>query len=82
MPVEDAGESECSAVMVVIGVQTLPYPERVQTSYAGVTGRQRRGKPYRRLCLQWVMAVRYYKRPSQWSISSGTVSTGSFAIAG
>jgi hypothetical protein len=44
MPVEDAGESECSAVMVVIGVQTLPYPERVQTSYAGVTGRQRRGK--------------------------------------
>jgi hypothetical protein len=44
MPVEDAGKSECSAVMVGIGVQDLPQPERVQTFYAGVTGRQRRGK--------------------------------------
>ncbi len=44
VPVEDAGKSECSAVMVGIGVQDLPQPERVQTFYAGVTGRQRRGK--------------------------------------
>ena len=45
MAVEDAGESECLAVMALIGVQSLPYSERRQTSYAGVAGRQRRGKP-------------------------------------
>ena len=44
VPVEDAGKSECSGVMVEIGVQDLPYPERVQTFYAGVTGRLRRSK--------------------------------------
>jgi len=38
MPVEDAGKSECFTVMVEIGVQVLPYPEKVQTSYAGVAG--------------------------------------------
>ena len=39
MQVKDAGKSECSAVMVEIGVQTLPYPKGEPTSYAGVTGR-------------------------------------------
>ena len=39
MQVEDAGKSECPAVMVGIGVPTLPYPKGKPTSYAGVTER-------------------------------------------
>jgi len=38
--VEDAGKSECPAVMVGIGVRTLRYPKGEPTSYAGVTERQ------------------------------------------
>ena len=44
MQVEDAGKSECPTVMAGIGVLDLPYPKGEPTSYAGVTGRQRRGK--------------------------------------
>ena len=42
--VEDAGESECPAVMVGIGVPTLPHPKGEPTSYAGVAGCVRQGK--------------------------------------
>ena len=44
MQVEDAGRSEGLAVIAKIGVLNLPYPKGELTSYAGVTGRQRRGK--------------------------------------
>jgi hypothetical protein len=37
----DVGKSECRAVMVRIGVQNLPRPEKVLTSYTGVESRER-----------------------------------------
>ena len=45
MQVEDAGKSECFAVVAEIGVQDLPHPQGEPTSDAGVTGRERRRKP-------------------------------------
>jgi len=65
--VEDAGKSECPAVMVGIGVRTLPHPKGEPTSYAGVTERQRRSKLLRRLSLQWAIGD-YRKRPSVQSL--------------
>ena len=37
----DVGKSESRAVMVRIGVQNLPQPEKVLTSHTGVESRER-----------------------------------------